>query len=76
MPPVPPPGSASANRAKYNLFACFRIAGHVLYEMAPCFGHTWVTLMLKMISLVLAATEVILRLPEAMFETEGFVLRL
>ena len=31
------------NKAKRNLFVCFRMAGHTLYVMAPCFGHTRVT---------------------------------
>ena len=32
------------NKAKSNLFACLsRMAGHALYGMAPCFGHTGVT---------------------------------
>ena len=31
------------NKAKRNLFACFRMAGHALHGMAPCFGHTGVT---------------------------------
>ena len=36
------------NKAERNLFACFRMVGHVLNGMAPCFGHAGVTLMLKM----------------------------
>ena len=28
------------NKAKRNLFACFRMAGHAQYGMAPYFGHT------------------------------------
>ena len=31
------------NKAKRNLFACFRMAGHALYGMAPRFGHKGVT---------------------------------
>ena len=32
------------NKAKRNLFACLSgMAGHALYEMAPCFRHTGVT---------------------------------
>ena len=32
------------NKAKRNLFACLSgMAGHALYGMAPCFGHTGVT---------------------------------
>ena len=62
------------NKAKRNLFACFRMAGHALCGMALCFGHTGVTLMLKMIGLILSASDVILRPPEArFFEIEGFV---
>ena len=50
------------------LLACLSgMAGHALNGMAPCFGHTGVTLMLKMIGLIPAASEVILRPPEAVF---------
>ena len=32
------------NKAKRNLFACLSVmAGHALYGMAPCLGHTGVT---------------------------------
>ena len=32
------------NKAKRNLFACLSgMAGHALYGMSPCFGHTGVT---------------------------------
>ena len=32
------------NKAKRKLFACLSgMAGHALYGMAPCFGHTGVT---------------------------------
>ena len=32
------------NKSKRNLFACLSgMAGHALYGMAPCFGHTGVT---------------------------------
>ena len=32
------------NKAKRNLFASlYGIAGHAMYEIAPCFGHTGVT---------------------------------
>ena len=32
------------NKAKRNLFVCLsEMAGHALYGMAPCFGHTGVT---------------------------------
>ena len=50
------------------LLACLSgMAGHVLYGMAPCFGNTGVTFYVEMIGLVPAASEVILRLPEAVF---------
>ena len=33
------------NKGKKNLFASlYGIAGHALYGIAPCFGHTGVTL--------------------------------
>ena len=28
------------NKAKRNLFSCFRMTAHALYGMAPYFGHT------------------------------------
>ena len=32
------------NKAKRNLFVCLSgMAGHALYGMAPCFGHTGIT---------------------------------
>ena len=36
------------NKAKRNLFVCLfaclsGMAGHALYGMAPCFGHTGIT---------------------------------
>ena len=50
------------------MLACLSgMAGHALYGMAPCFGHTGVTFDDKMIDLVPAASEVILRPPEAVF---------
>ena len=42
----------------------YGIAGHAVYGIAPFFGHTG---MLRKIDLVLAAFEVILRPPEAVF---------
>ena len=31
------------HKAKRNLFACFKMADHAPYGMAPCFGYTGVT---------------------------------
>ena len=43
------------------------MACHALYGIATCFGHTGVTLMLKIISLILIDFEVILRPTETVF---------
>ena len=53
-----------------NLFACLSgTAGHALYGMAPCFGHTGVTFDAENDRPGPAASEVILRPPEAIFLT-------
>ena len=67
-----------ANNAKRNLFACLSgMAGHALYGMAPCFGHTGVPFDVESGIPGPGASEVILKPTEAFFfESEGFVLRL
>ena len=55
------------NKTKRNLFAYFRMADHVLYEMAPCFGHTGVTFDVENDRPVPGSLKVILRPPEAVF---------
>ena len=49
------------DKAKRNLFVCLLaclsgMAGHALYGMAPCFGHTGVTFDAENIGLILSAS--------------------
>ena len=64
------------NEVKRNVFACFRMAAHALYGIAPCCGHTGVSFDVENDWPDPAASEVILKPPEAFFVTKGFVLGL